>query len=127
MRKYIRRDKNHVEIAKALQQRGVYVLDLATSGGGVTDIVTHHKGRTVFIEIKAEGRHSHIEKTQMKFLGEFPGYCGIARTEDEAYKIATDPEGYGLSQAQKDRLLIHHREMKAQVKSNTVFKMLAER
>ena len=126
MRKFVRRDKNHIEIAKALQSRGVHVEDLAEAGKGMTDIITHFRGYTVFIEIKVKERDSYVHKSQVKFLANWPGYCGFARTEDEAYSLATDPAAYALSRKQKDALLVYHETMSDLVRANTLFKLLAE-
>lgn len=95
-------DANHTETIRELRKRGVYCLDLSSSGGGVTDIITVYRGKVVLIEIKFG--NAVIKKTQAKFLSEYPGYSGIALSVEDAYKLATEPEKYALSAKQKDVL-----------------------
>jgi hypothetical protein len=102
-----RTDANHVEIVNELRKRGVFARNLTTAGDGVADVVTHYRGKVVFMEIKF-GKKAEMKKTQMKFLGSWPGYCGIARTVDEAINLAMEPDKYAFTQKQKDNLLIAH-------------------
>jgi hypothetical protein len=102
-----RTDQNHVEIVTELRKRGIYARNLTTAGDGIADVVTHYRGKVVFMEIKF-GKTAKMKKTQMKFLGSWPGYCGIARTVDEAVNLAMEPERYAFNQRQKDNLLIAH-------------------
>jgi Holliday junction resolvase len=99
----ITRDKNHKSICDELSKRGVQCLDLSGSGGGVTDIVTYFRGKTVFLEIKF-GKDAKLKKTQAKFLSEWRGFCGIALNIDEAYALATKPEVTALNDRQKNYL-----------------------
>lgn len=98
-----RTDGNQKEIVKELRKRGVYCLDLSGSGRGVPDLMTYFRGQVVYIELK-HGPKAALKKTQVKFLSEYPGRCGIVSTADDAYRLATEPEVYCLTQRQKDRL-----------------------
>lgn len=124
MRRRITRDKNHAEIVDALQKHGVDVLDLSTSGGGVADIVTHHRQKTVFIEIKC-GPRAELKKTQVRFLALWSGHCGIVRTIDEAVALATDPVSNALTDPQKDKLAVFYGTMQTpKVHLNTILKAI---
>lgn len=127
MRKFVRRDKNHGEIVAELEKLGVQAIDLAASGGGLTDLVTYHRGNTVFMEVKTEQKDAHIKKTQIWFLGAWRGHCGIVRNTDEAWNLAVTPGVYGLTQAQKNKLLAYHATMTAKtMRLNTILKLLSE-
>ena len=110
MRHILRRDKNHCEIVRELEQRGVCVLDLAASGSGVTDLATYYRGSTVFIEIKF-GAAAELKKTQIKFLSSWRGWCGIARDINEACGLAMRPGVCCLTPRQKDRLAAFYVQM----------------
>jgi len=47
-----RRDENHAELVRVLEQLGASVVDLADVGGGVPDLLVGYLGRTVLVEIK---------------------------------------------------------------------------
>lgn len=85
------------------------MIDLANSGNGVADIVTHYKNKTVFIEIKCG--QAKLKKTQVRFLSAWSGYCGIARNIEEALALASNPIEYGLTDPQKEKLAIYYRTM----------------
>jgi len=97
-------DQNHVAIVNELAKRGVHAVNLTTAGDGICDIITYFRGKTVFIEIKF-GRDARLKKTQLKFIGNWPGFIGIARNAEEAYSLATEPERYALTAKDKDRFL----------------------
>lgn len=96
-------DANHTATVNELKKRGVKCFDFSGAGGGVTDVITWHRGFTVLIEIKF-GKDAELKKTQAKFLSEWPGFCGIALDVEQAYRLATEPERYSLTQKQKDVL-----------------------
>lgn len=111
---YHKRDKNHNEICADLRKRGLCVEDLSASGNGVADIITHNKkGQTVFIEIKF-GKDARVKKSQLKFLGNWSGWCGFAETPDEAFLLATKPEEKALTYKQKQRVLEFYVRLKSQ-------------
>jgi hypothetical protein len=124
MRYKASRDANHRDIVVTLTKRGVSAWDLSTSGGGVADIVTYYRSYTVFIEIKF-GKDAVLKKTQLWFLGMWNGFCGIARDENEAFALATDPVKHALTHEQKQKLLAMHAVMKTKhISLNTVMKAI---
>ncbi len=125
-RKYVTRDKNHADIVRELEKRGVQTLDLAATGSGVCDIVTNFRRRTVFIEIKF-GKDPRVKKTQLHFLGTWRDACGIATNIDEAYALATDPDAHSLTDAQKNRLLAYHHLMtEKEVRLNVIMRLIGK-
>lgn len=122
---YIRRhsDANHKSVIAALQKNGIKVVDLSGGNKGIPDLLTYYRGRICFIEVKIE-KGAKLKKTQVKFLGEWRGACGIAQTEEGAIALATGAD-YGLSDDQRDRLLIFHRTMDAkEVALGTILKVI---
>lgn len=103
MRRASRKDANHSTIIDDLRKRGVTVADLSTMGGGICDIATDFRQRTVFHEIKC-GPKAELKKSQVRFLSLWSGYCGIVRNSEEAIALATDPAKHALTQVQKDKL-----------------------
>lgn len=98
-----RNDQNHTAIIDALRKHGVQVEDLSGNGNGVCDLVTHYKGMVCFIELKY-GKRAELKKSQVKFLSEWRGFCGIASNFDEAYALAIAPAIQALTPRQKDKL-----------------------
>lgn len=96
-------DKNHLEIVLALRRQGIHVTEFDRNGRGIPDVQTYARGKVVFIEIK-HGKNAVLKKSQIEFLSQFPGYIGIARDSDEAFQLATEPEKYALTYAQKEKL-----------------------
>ncbi len=116
--RYLRKakpDANHVDICDKLRKNRVHVTDLSGAGNGVLDIHTWYEMITAFIEIKAGNKaKDELKKSQIKFLAEYPGHCGIAKTFEEAFRIATQPWRYALDKEQKRLLGIYHRQMKGE-------------
>ncbi len=106
-------DQNHVEIVNELRKRGINVENLSDSGKGLTDIVTWYRGDTVFIELKRNTDRAAVKKTQLRFLSTWKGWCGIAKTVEDAVALATEPSVYALTSAQKDRLAAFYATMTA--------------
>lgn len=52
MTRHVKRDGNHGEIVRALEQIGVGVLDTSAAGDGWSDLVTFQRGVMRAIEIK---------------------------------------------------------------------------
>jgi hypothetical protein len=104
MRRYGQRDKNHKDIVTFLEKQGVQCIDLADSGGGVTDLVTYFRGATVFMEAKILGSQAVVKLTQLKFMSTWRGYCGFVRTPEQALAMAVEPEMHCLTDRQKDIL-----------------------
>jgi len=124
MRYAKRIDANHHAIVDALQTVGVDVIDLSDTGKGIADIVTNYRNKTVFIEIKTESG-AKLKKTQVRFLGMWSGYCGIAQTIDEAIALAKDPVSWGLTDPQKDKLAEYYCKMAAkEVHLPTILKVI---
>lgn len=117
------RDANHAPIVSELRQRGICVLELDRSGNGVTDIVTHHRGSTVFIELKY-GKTAVLKKSQAEFLSMWTGHCGIATDTERAYLLATQPIAYALTQKQKDTLAGHALTMGKQTRIGVIMRLL---
>lgn len=121
-----RPDANQTPIIEALLRHGISVIDLADSGKGVADIVTFYRERVVFIELKC-GKRAELKKTQVRFLGAWPGYSGIATTEEAAIALAKDPINNGLTDSQKVKLTKYHATMTAKaVHLPTILKVIAE-
>jgi len=113
MPKYAKRlDANHTEIVNDLKKMGVHVYDLNASGSGLTDIMIHRGNRTFFVEIKC-GKTAVVKKTQVKFLSEWAGYCGIARSLEGVLAIIELPYTGCLTVRQQDRLAAYYRSMTA--------------
>lgn len=113
MPKYAKRlDANHTEIVNDLKKMGVHVYDLNASGSGLTDIMIHRGIRTSFVELK-HGKDAVVKKTQVKFLSEWAGFCGIARSLEDVLAIINAPHRGCLTQTQKDRLAAYYRTMTA--------------
>ena len=125
MPKYAKRiDANHTQIVNDLRKMGVHVYDLNASGSGLTDIMIHRGNRTFFVEIKC-GKTAVVKKTQVKFLSEWAGYCGIARSLEDVRAIIELPYNGCLTRTQKDRLAAYYRTMTAkQVSLNTLKKVI---
>jgi len=98
------RDKNHKDIVEYLEKHGVQCIDLADSGKGVCDIVTFHRGATVFQELKILGPQAVVKVTQLNFLSRWRGHCGFVRTPEQALAMAIEPERHCLTDRQKDIL-----------------------
>lgn len=128
MPKYAKRiDANHTQIVNDLRKMGVHVYDLNLSGGGLTDIMIHRNDRTFFVELKVKGASAVVKKTQVKFLSEWQGFCGIARSLEDVVAMILTPSIGCLSQVQKDRLAAYYRTMTAkQVSLNTLEKVINE-
>lgn len=120
----VSKDANHDEIVDALRKHGVDVIDLAGMGDGVSDIITHYRGKTVFIEIKC-GPKAELKKKQVRFLAMWSGYSGIARNVDEALALATDPINSALSDSEKNIFAQYYATMTAKkVHLATIDKLL---
>lgn len=113
MTRYNKRiDQNHTVIVRELRDHGVCVVDLSGCAQGISDIVMYSKGHTVFAEIKY-GSAAVVKKSQVKFLSEWRGNCGIARSLEDALNMVNDPENYCLTQSQKDKLAVYYQSMSA--------------
>lgn len=119
-----RPDANHKDVIGHLRNNGICVADLSGNQGGVSDVVTHFLNQTVFIEIKS-GPKAVLKKTQVLFLGTWQGWCGIARTPEEALSLAMYPNRYALIQQEQELLLLYHKDMKDKsVHLNTILKYI---
>lgn len=83
------------------------------------------EGATVFVEIKtATGK---IKKSQLRFMARWSGFCGFARTADEAYALASNPAKHALTRAQKDKLAAFYTTMAAkEISFSVIEKLLGE-
>jgi len=107
-----RPDKNQLEIRDALRKCGLTVIELDGVSGGCPDLAVRNKqGTVVFIEIKADLKKAVLKKTQVKWLAQYPGFCGIATNFDEAWCLATQPETACLDAEQKLRLAQYYETM----------------
>ena len=119
MTRYNKRiDQNHTVIVRELRDHEVCVVDLSGCAQGITDIVMYSKGHTVFAEIKY-GSAAVVKKSQVKFLSEWRGNCGIARSLEDALNMVNDPENYCLTQVQKDKLAVYYQSMSSSTLSRS--------
>jgi hypothetical protein len=105
----VSKDANHDDVKSYLEKHGVIVVDMATVGGGVLDLHCYYRDIVSWIEVKVSGT-SEIKRSQLKFMANWPGVCGVARNGEEAFKIA---RGNGLTVDQKIGLTMYLRSMKA--------------
>lgn len=91
MRRAARRDTNHAQIARALEDVGYSVLDLSRVGEGCPDILVGGIDRKTgqpmswLMEIKtATGK---LRPGQEAFRAGWRGPIAIVRTVDEAYRL----------------------------------------
>jgi hypothetical protein len=80
-----RKDANHGDIKKALEDAGVKVRDLSEAGGGVTDLLTFWKGELRIVEIKNPQRKWSLTKLQAKMRDVWPVH--IVETAAEALAV----------------------------------------
>jgi len=82
-------DANHIEIVDKLRAIGATVVDLASVGGGVPDILVGWRGRTYLLEIKTT--KGYIRATQEQFFRSWVGgRIAIVRSFDEALDVLTE-------------------------------------
>ena len=82
-------DANHIEIVDKLRAIGATVVDLASVGGGVPDILVGWRGRTYLLEIKTT--KGYIRATQEQFFRSWMGgRIAIVRSFDEALDVLTE-------------------------------------
>lgn len=119
-------DANHKEIVEYLQKHGIWAEDCAAYGDGFLDLITH-SAEYGFLELKIEGSGAKFKRKQLSFMSRCPKACGFAQSDWEALRFARDPERYGLSQKEKDRLAVFlmrypkHKEFSV----NTIVRVLA--
>lgn len=119
-----RLDANHTQIANDLRKIGVNVADLSGNGSGCPDLLVHHYIASVLIELK-HGKDAKLKRSQIKFMGNWRGFVGIARNFEEAKQLAFEPGKYCLTAKQKEKLLIYERTMtEAQVHLPTILKVI---
>ena len=83
------RDANHIEIVDKLRAIGATVVDLASVGGGVPDILVGWRGRTYLLEIKTT--KGYIRATQEQFFRSWMGgRIAVVRSFDEALDVLTE-------------------------------------
>lgn len=100
-------------MVKDLRKEGVCVVDLSGCARGITDLALWKCGITVFCEVKVKDSSAVVKKSQVRFLSEWRGNCGIARSLEDALNMVNDPENYCLTQAQKDKLAVYYQSMSA--------------
>lgn len=86
MRYAARVDRNHREIAQALQAVGCSVQSLHREGEGVPDLLVGRAQKNVLIEVKI-GR-GELNPIQVSWHRAWRGQVAIARSVDEALRIA---------------------------------------
>lgn len=123
-----RKDANHTPIVRDLQKQGIQVVDTSkTSTIGLTDIITFYDGKTVFQELKVD-KDAKLKLSQVEFLSNWGGHCGIALNLDDAVKLAKMPEHYALRRNEKTKLAQLAVQMKIvrqkEIHLNTVLKLL---
>lgn len=84
VRKYgAKKDANHADIVKALEDGGVSVLDISGLGGGLPDLIVCRRGITLLVEIKnpqtSYGRKG-ANKLQKAWANGWPAPVYIIRT-----------------------------------------------
>ena len=80
--KFGRRDGNHAEIKKALEDCGCSVWDTADIGGGFPDLVVGRHGRTYLVEVKTlKGKE---KPNQREARAAWRGSWHVVRTIEEA-------------------------------------------
>lgn len=83
--RYGRRDGNHAEIKKALEDCGCSVWDTADVGGGFPDLVVGRQGKTHLIEIKtAKGKE---KPKQAKARAAWRGSWHVVKTIQQALEV----------------------------------------
>lgn len=90
-----RRDDNQAEIVEALRKAGYQVIDLASTGDGIPDLMVVSKYlRIVLIEVKTSG--GKLTEPEKRFFADFRGPVRIARSAEEAIEIMQwyDEEDY---------------------------------
>jgi hypothetical protein len=71
---------------EALRKAGYQVIDLASTGDGIPDLMVVSKyGRIVLIEIKSPG--GRLTEPEKRFITEFTGPVRIVRSAEEAIEI----------------------------------------
>lgn len=81
-----RRDVNQGEIVQALRFAGYQVIDLASTGDGIPDLMVVSKyRRIVLLEIKAPG--GKLTEPEKRFIADFRGPVHIARSVEDALTI----------------------------------------
>ena len=90
MRLAARRDANHSEIVRALEQIGCSVLDLSRVGGGCPDLLVARNGRTMLLEIKDGAKppsRRRLRGNQQDFFARWNGEAYRVTTVDEAMEV----------------------------------------
>ena len=111
MSRFYSTDANHSDIKQHLESLNIRVYDFAKAGDGFPDLLTVKNRIVCLIEIKF-GKKAEIKKTQMKFIGNYPGYVGFAETIEEAEKLAKDPVAFSLTQKDKDKIAFFEQDYK---------------
>lgn len=88
-----RKDANHVEIVNAMRQWGVFVVDLAGAGDGITDTLCGWRGAWTLVEIK-DGKKSpsrrQLTPAQLRFHADCADHglpCRLVASVDEALSL----------------------------------------
>ena len=97
------KDANHNSIIDDLKLYGVWVLDCARFGDGISDSITWFQNKTVFIEIKF-GKKAEFKRSQLVFMSMCRAYVGYVKNFEEALNLARYPEQYALDQSRKDKI-----------------------
>jgi hypothetical protein len=82
----LRKDANHAEITRVLEQIGCAVADLSRVGEGCPDLLVSRDGEQVLAEIKTE--RGKPTKPQLNFFGRWQGEIRTVRNVDDAIELA---------------------------------------
>ena len=108
MSKFFSKDANHNSTIKFLASCFVWAHDGAAIGNGFTDLIVYDmtgKAEMGFLELKTDNKKADFKRTQIEFMSKCPAPIGFAKTNEQALAFAKDPQKFGLTKYQKERLL----------------------
>ncbi len=99
-----RRDANHADVQKHLEDNGCEVIDMSAVGR-LVDLLVYYppKNFTCFIEIKVPGSRASFEKPQLKWISQTQWPVAIAKDKEAALDFVFTGKGR-LTDSEKHRL-----------------------
>lgn len=97
-----KRDKNDNQIINDLKEKHPSWRFKALTNQVLDYLVWTPLSGTVILEIK--GQKTTFQRSQIKFISEWPGHIGIAKTFEQAEDFLSFPLLYGVTVKQKEKL-----------------------